>query len=77
MMCCYSCRVVMMIVMLVGVVCGWYRLYLCGVIHGVCVRVCLCVRVFVCQCVGVSLCVCLCECLLNVLVTRVDNSLNR
>ena len=64
-MCCYSCRVVMMIVvMLDGVVCGWYRLYLCGVIHGVsvCVCVCVCVCVSLCANVSVYLCVCVCVC---------------
>ena len=49
---------VMMIVMLVGVVCGRYRLYLCGVIHGMCVCVCMCV--YVCMYVCMYVCVCVC-----------------
>ena len=77
-MCCYSCRVVMMIVvMLDGVVCGWYHWYLCGVIHGVCVCVCVSMCVCLCVCVSVCACVCVCECFFYTFVTRVDNSLNR
>jgi hypothetical protein len=69
-MCCYSCRVVMMIVMFVGVVCGWYRLYLCGVIHGVYVCVCVCVCVPMCRCIFVCVSVFFLMCWLHVLTTH-------